>query len=171
MNKLNFRFAQMSDVDLYFKWTNDSQVRQNSLNSNDVDIKDHIAWFTRKVNNPDVSMYLFLDSDKVPVGQVIIEKKEDGVILGQSVAREHRGKKYSTEMLTKSTDDYLVHFPQETILSVVKGSNIASIKMSKNSGFNQVQSKSTDENVLVLKGFQQNDEDFIKKAKKLYNII
>lgn len=168
---LNYRFANLNDLELYYKWTNDSLVRQNSLNSNQVTLEDHTVWFTKKVVDPNVSMYLFLDNENQPVGQVIIEKKESGIILGQSVDKEQRGKKYSTEMLTKATDDYLARFPKETILSVVKGSNIASIKMSKNSGFNQVQSKSKDANVLVLKGFHQHDEQFIEEAKKLYNII
>ncbi len=167
---LTFRRANISDVDLYFKWTNDALVRQNSLNTNEVQLTDHIAWFTRKIEDPNVLMYIFLDEENNPVGQVIVEKKNTGTAVGQSVAHEHRGKKYSTEMLTKATDDFLISFPKDTIVSVVKATNIASLKMSKNSGFTHVKSGHEEDNVLVLKGYQQNDEDFITVAKKTYNL-
>lgn len=168
---LNFRYALIGDVDLYFKWTNDSLVRQNSLNTKQIDLKDHIAWFTRKIEDPNVFMYLFTDEEDRPVGQVIIEKKENSVSVGQSVAGEHRGKKYSTEMLTTATDDFLKNFPRETIVSVVKVANIASLKMSANSGFTHVKPEGMNENVLVLKGYRQNDEKFIRESKQFYNII
>ena len=166
---LTFRFATKNDVELYFKWTNDSVVRHNSLNSERIDLKDHIAWFNRKIEDPNVFMYVFLNEYNEPVGQSIIERKNDWVVVGQSVAKEHRGKKYSTPMLTISTDDFLEKFPKETIVSVVKVLNIASLKMSANSGFNQVKPENLDENVLVLKGYQQNDSTFIEKARRHYN--
>ncbi|WP_179009409.1 GNAT family N-acetyltransferase [Winogradskyella forsetii] len=168
---LTFRYASLSDSDLYFKWANDALVRKNSLNSEAIKLKDHIKWFSSKIDNPDVFMYVFLDSDNVPVGQVVIEFKNGWIILGQSVAKEHRGKKYSTELLTKSTNDYLEQFPERTIVSVVKSTNIPSLKMSINSGFNVLEDDGLNENILVLKGCQQNDAEFIDKAKRHYNLI
>ncbi|WP_178991511.1 GNAT family N-acetyltransferase [Winogradskyella schleiferi] len=168
---LNFRDAVESDCDLYYKWANDALVRKNSLNTDFISLEDHIKWFKNKIQNPDVIMYVFSNEDGLPVGQVIIELKNDWVSIGQSVAKEHRGKKYSSELLTKSTNDYLARFPERTIVSVVKATNIPSLKMSINSGLNVLEKDSENESVLVLKGFQQSDEDFIKKAKKYYNLI
>ena len=53
----------------------------------------------------------------------------------------------------------------------MKSTNIPSLKMSVNSGFNVLGKDSLSENILVLKGCQQNDEDYIKKAKEHYNLI
>jgi spore coat polysaccharide biosynthesis protein SpsF len=169
---LNFRYATLSDSDLYFKWTNDSLVRENSLNKEPISLENHKKWFLEKVNNPHVYMYVFINDEDVPVGQVIIEiKMNNWIILGQSVANEHRGKKYSTEMLTKSTNDFLEKFPEQTIVSVVKASNKPSLKMSINSGFNVLVNNAIDDKVLVLKGFKQHDESFILEAMKYYNLI
>jgi RimJ/RimL family protein N-acetyltransferase len=168
---LTFRFALPNDSDLYFQWTNDALVRKNSLNTNDIKLEDHKKWFANKIANPDVLMYVFLDSENQPVGQVVIELKNDWIILGQSVAKAHRGKKYSSELLTKSTNDYIEKFPERTIVSVVKSTNIPSLKMSVNSGFNVLDKNNKNENVLVLKGCQQNDESYIKKAKAHYKLI
>jgi RimJ/RimL family protein N-acetyltransferase len=168
---LTFRYALSGDSDLYFKWANDELVRKNSLNTDDIKFEDHKKWFLSKIDNLDVFMYVFLDIEKEPVGQVNIELKNDWVILGQSVAKKHRGKKYSSELLTKSTNDYLKQFPDRTIVSVVKSTNIPSLKMSVNSGFNVLTEDRLNENILVLKGSQQNDADYIKKAKGHYNLI
>ena len=168
---LNFRYALLSDSDLYFNWANDTLVRKNSLNTDIISIKSHTKWFRKKIENPNVFMYVFLDNKNLPVGQVIIEIKNNWVSIGQSVAKEHRGKKYSTEILTKSTNAFLKKFPKETIVSVVKSSNIASLKMSINSGFNVLQKNNLNENILVLKGYKQNDKDYIAKAKRHYNLI
>lgn len=167
---LNFRLALAHDVELYFRWGNDVAVRQNSLNTKKIIYEDHIIWFSEKLKNPNVFMYLFLNSQNIPVGQVIIEKKEKWASVGQSVAQEHRGKKYSSEMLSTSTDDFLSKFPKETIVSVVKSSNIASLKMSKKSGFRIVTPKGENDNCLVLKGNQQDDDDYIMKSKRLFNL-
>jgi RimJ/RimL family protein N-acetyltransferase len=168
---LTFRYATLSDSDLYFKWVNDSLVRKNSLNTDAIALEDHKKWFLNKIENPNVFMYVFINNNDEPVGQVIIELKDDWVSVGQSVAKEHRGKKYSTEMLTKSTDHFLKQSPDLTIVSVVKSSNIASLKMSINSGFNVLDSDAVNEKILVLKGFKQNDKDYIIEAKKYYNLI
>ena len=168
---LHFRDARANDIELYFKWVNDPVVRQNSLNTDKIIFQDHIIWFTRKIEDPSVFMYLFLNEENEPVGQVIIERKKDWVSVGQSVAQEHRGKKYSTEMLSKATDDFLNKFPKDTIVSVVKASNIASLKMSINSGFTIVTPDNEEENNLVLKGNLQNDESYIIQAKRFSNLF
>jgi len=167
---LNFRYAEASDVDRYFKWANDALVRRNSLITEKIDFEDHVKWFTSKIENPDVYMYVFFDENNMPVGQVIIEKKAGWTSVGQSVSAEHRGKKYSSEMLTKSTNDFLSKFPKETFISVVKASNIASLKMAENSGFNVLFLSNQQDHYLVLKGCNQNDQYFINKAEELFNL-
>ncbi len=167
---LNFRFALNDDVELYFKWANDSLVRKNSINTKQINLEDHIDWFNRKVTSPNVFMYLFFNEDDEPVGQAIIERKDDWVSIGISLAKEHRGKKYSTEILTKSTDDFLSKFKKDTIVSIIKSANIASLKMTEKSGFNIIDSKKNEHNCLVLKGYQQDIENYIVKSKRLFNL-
>ncbi len=168
---LNFRYASANDVQLYFKWANDVLVRKNSINPEQIKLEDHIDWFNRKVSHPDVFMYLFSNEDNEPVGKITIERKGDWVFLSQSVAKEHRGKKYSTEMLTTSTNDFLSKFPEDTIVTAVISTNIASLKMSEKSGFNVVAPDSKAHNHLVFKGYKQNDDDYITKYQRIFNEV
>lgn len=167
---LTFRDAVQDDCDLYYNWVNDALVRKNSLNTNTISLVNHTKWFTDKIKNPNVFMYVFIDNESLLVGQVIIELKDNWVSIGQSVATEHRGKKYSSEILTKSTDFFLEHFPKKTIVSVVRSTNIASLKMSVNSGFNVLEKESINEQVLVLKGYKQYDKNYIIEARRHYNL-
>ncbi|NOQ25966.1 MAG: GNAT family N-acetyltransferase [Bacteroidales bacterium] len=168
---LSFRFATKDDVDIYFKWTNDPSVRENSLASSEINYKDHVKWFLSKLNSSNAFLYVFLNEKKESVGQVRIEKLKDRIFVGQSVDIKHRGKKYSSEMLKKATDDYLIKFPKDTIISVIKKNNAPSIKMSINSGLIIVNTDDRCDELLVLKGNKQNDQGFIQASKRLYNLI
>ncbi len=168
---LRFRYATLDDSDLYFNWANDPMVRKNSINTDPILLEDHVKWFEGKINNPDAFMYLFFNDKDEPVGQSIIEFKNNWVTIGQTIATEHRGKKYGKVILTMSTDDFLEQFPERTILSVIKASNIPSLKMSINSGFNVLEDEAVDGKVLILKGFKQHDPDYILEAKKYYKLI
>lgn len=166
---LNIRYATANDIELYYKWVTDYKVRQNSLNTEKIEFNDHQKWFTKKLTNENVFMYIFLTPENIPVGQVIIEIRGFWSSIGQSVAKEHRGKKYSPEMLTRATNDFLDRFPKQTIVSVVKSANIASLKMSKKSGFTILEAEGKSESRLVLKGNQQNNKAFIQKSKRLFD--
>lgn len=170
---LNYRDALPVDVDLYYKWVNDVTVRQNSLNTKKIGVKEHTTWFNAKLKDTNVFMYVFFNKENIPVGQIIIERTNGWVSVSQSVEKEQRGKKYSSEILTRGTEIFLRKFPEETIVSVVRSTNIPSLKMSKNSGFNVVEPKSGEDQgkFLVLKGFNQNNEHYISKAKIIFNLI
>ncbi|WP_179021407.1 GNAT family N-acetyltransferase [Winogradskyella forsetii] len=168
---LTIRLAEEKDIDLYFNWVNDPLVRQNSINSETIKYEDHVNWFSNKIKDPNSFLYLFINEDSIPVGQVMIERKGKIVSLSQSVDRNQRGKKYSSEMLTKASDRFLENHPDDTIATIVKSTNIASLKMSKNSGFTISPPDDPKFNHLVLKGALQNDKDFIIEAKHILKLI
>jgi spore coat polysaccharide biosynthesis protein SpsF len=166
---LRFRFATEHDINLYFEWANDYEVRKNSLSNHEISYETHVIWFTKNINNPNVFMYLFSNEMDENVGQVRIEKKDEWVIVSQSVAKEHRGKKYSTEMLFVATNNYLSKFPANTIVSIVKKENTASLVMAEKSGFKSYGVKGQDW-IIVLKGHRENDPLLVTEAAKFYEL-
>lgn len=164
---LYFKFATNQHVDLYYEWASDPLVREQSINSEKINYNNHVKWFTERINNPDVFMYIFFNESNEAVGQVRIERKKDWAAIGQSIDKNHRGKKYSSSMLKIATDDFLSKNPLDTIVSIVKNNNIASLKMAKNSGFRLFIEKS--KNITyVFKGHSMNDSDYIKYAKNMF---
>ena len=138
---LHFRFALPSDVNLYFKWTNDHQVRKNSFITNEILYDDHVKWFNAKLKSEICFFYLFFNDENIPVGQVRIEKNNEETIIGISIDKHHRGKSYGVPMLLMSCQDYFKKFPDGKIVAYIKENNITSLMIFKKAGF------SGDENV------------------------
>lgn len=132
---LLMRPAELSDVDLYYKWANDLLVRQNSFNSEEINYQQHVNWFTNKLNSPECYFFLFLNYQNIPVGQIRIDKSENEKIIGISIDENFRGKGYGIEMLNMACNRYLSKFPNEEIIAYIKENNIASINQFSKAGF------------------------------------
>lgn len=132
---ISFRMANRDDVELYFKWANDSEVRNNSFNSAPLVYNEHCEWFFSKLLNPKCYFYLFFNSVNKAVGQVRIENTGNETVIGISVDQLYRKKLLSSKMLIKATDDYLHAHPDEKIVAYIKQENIASYKSFINAGF------------------------------------
>ena len=134
---LHFRKATKSDVDLYFEWTNDETVRENSFETKPITLEEHYAWFYRKILNSDCYFYLFLNKENVAVGQVRIEKVsgEENYVIGISIDKNFRGKSYGVQMLQLSTNDFLEHHPSSIIQAFIKVENEISHKIFVKAGF------------------------------------
>src|SRR6185436_6613216 len=115
-DNLHFRFANESDVDLYFKWANDSLVRENSFNQKLISYEDHVKWFKSKLASNDCLFYLFLNEENVPVGQVRIDKNDE-IVVGITVDEKFRGKSLGVEMLKMACSDFLSKKPDSTIVA------------------------------------------------------
>lgn len=133
--KIHFRFAKESDIDLYYEWTNDQLVRSNSFNQNKVEYSNHVKWFLNKLNSPECFFYLFYNAENKPVGQVRIDKNENEIVIGISIDEKFRGKSLGCEMLLKSTNDYLKKHSDSTITAYIKIENKASLAIFKKAGF------------------------------------
>ena len=133
--KIHFRFAKESDVDVYYKWTNDPLVRSNSYNQDSVEYDNHVKWFLSKLNSKACHFYLFFNEENIPVGQVRIDTNEKETVIGVSIDEAFRGKSIGSEMLKKSTEDYLHKHPSAIIAAYIKQENTASYNIFKKAGF------------------------------------
>lgn len=131
---LSFRFAEMKDADLYFKWTNDPLVRKNSYRQEPVTYENHIRWFEQKLKSDDCSFYLFY-SGELPAGQVRIEKGKDETIIGISVDENFRGKSVGAEMIRIACADYFKKHGEAVIFAYIKEENRPSLRIFTKAGF------------------------------------
>ncbi len=131
---IEFRKATITDTDLYFQWTNDDTVRQNSYEQNKINYEDHVAWFKNKLSSPDCFFYLFTKNNE-PVGQVRIENKKEETVIGVSIDEKFRGKGLGSLMLEIASTDFFIQFPYKTINAYIKEDNAASIAIFKKANF------------------------------------
>jgi UDP-2,4-diacetamido-2,4,6-trideoxy-beta-L-altropyranose hydrolase len=134
---MEFRTISADDIDLIFDWANDPDSRRNSFNPKPITHDEHGIWFRRKLQDKNC-LYLIGLVDDVPAGQVRLDVDNDRGTISFSVAKDFRGKGYSTELLLGITQYAAKHFCNlATIIGKVKRENIASRKEFLRAGFSE----------------------------------
>lgn len=133
--KIHFRFAKESDTDLYYKWSNDSVVRKNSYNQDEITYESHVKWFNSKLQSPVCFFYLFLNEENQPIGQVRIDNNGKETVIGISIDEHFRGKKLGSILIQMASEDYLKNHPSESIVAYIKQENSASYNSFTKAGF------------------------------------
>jgi RimJ/RimL family protein N-acetyltransferase len=130
---IGIRKATLDDAKILFNWANDSETRQNSLNSEIIDWEDHIQWLKGKIDDPKYSIYILFTEIK-PIGVVRFDYNESAVV-SISVAPEERRKGIGSKILLIACQ-YFWESNTESIIAYIKKGNIASQRIFEKSGFN-----------------------------------
>jgi len=135
MNKIQHRKAKATDINLYFEWLNDPEVREKSFDSNTIKWEEHYKWFNDNINNPNYTFYIF-NFNKENIGQVRIHKiKENESEIGISIGIHYRGLGYGSQMLIDACYDYFNNYNAKIINAYIKNDNISSKKIFEKAGF------------------------------------
>ena len=134
---LRLRKAQLSDLDLYFRWVNDPDERQNAISTEPIKYEEHCAWFTKKVTSRDACLWV-LEQDDVPVGQIRfdIDRDQKEATISYFVAQEYRGKGMGLSMVKMGLELFFTienHIP--SVNAIVKSTNEGSRKIFDRLGF------------------------------------
>ena len=133
---LFFRKAIFDDVDFYFKWLNDSDVRNQSYDSKLVSFEKHVEWFESKIKDKTVILLIFQNFENHNIGQIRIQKEENNeALIGISIDKKYRGKSYATKALKLASKYFLDLNPNFLINAFIKIENRGSEKAFKNAGF------------------------------------
>lgn len=140
MIRLTYRPAKPADARLYFDWANDPDTRRQSFNSAPISLETHIAWFTRKLVDPNALLLVFENESGKAVGQVRFERTPvadmpDEVVIGLSVDTNQRGKGLASQLIIQGCAACRKRWGQVTIHAYVKPENQASIRAFERAGF------------------------------------
>lgn len=127
--ELSYRFADIDDLDLYFKWVNDTDVRTQSFNSQPFSYAEHKKWFTNVLQNKDILLFLF-KIEQNPVAQVRVKTEHNKATINYSVDANYRGKGIAKAII-KITGKYIFNnLPNVNLIEAfVKTNNVASNKV------------------------------------------
>ena len=133
---ISFRKANKNDMMLYFNWTNDASVRENSYQSEPISIEHHQNWFYKKIKEDTCFMVVFENHIGLPIGQVRIQKKDTSTaVIGISNDANHRGKGYASKMIEIASDEFLKQNLKIFISAYIKIENKASAKAFEKAGY------------------------------------
>ena len=133
---ITFRKANESDLMLYFDWTNDESVRENSYKSKLISLENHSNWYKNKINDADCMMLVFENHLSQPIGQVRIQKQnKESALIGISNDVNHRGKGYASKMIALASAAFLNKNPDFCISAYIKLENTTSEKAFEKAGY------------------------------------
>ena len=127
------RNANNKDMELFWVWANDGQVRINAINKEPITIETHSRWFQTKLSNCKCTIYLILIENR-PVGQVRFDVEENFARIDYSIAKQFRGRKIGKTLLKEAISKYWSR-NKIKLLGEVMPHNIASEKIFKSLGF------------------------------------
>lgn len=133
--RLTARRAAQADVEQYFSWANDPEVRHNAVQREPIPWESHQAWFARRHHDPDTVLYIF-EHEGQPVGQVRIEFDGTEGVIDYSVAAEVRGRGLGLAVLRRALLELRHERPAPwTLVAQVKAGNLPSRRVFERLGF------------------------------------
>ncbi len=129
------RKATERDVDLFFRWANDHEVRKNSFQQHQIKYQDHKQWFAEKINSENCLLFV-LEDGVHPVGQARIDITDGEGVIDYSIDKLFRGRRFGSLLLSEVIGSILAERnPIHCLKAVVKRENVASQKTLEKIGF------------------------------------
>lgn len=146
--EFNIRLANIDDMENVFELSNDSNVRQNSINKEPILWENHKEWFLGKLNLKSSKFFIIELSNKFAGYYRIDKTPENEWFTTIHIKKGYRNKGLGSKALLSLLNLY----PSFNYVALVKKQNIASIKLFKNSNFTEDGIKLiNDESYMVLK--------------------
>lgn len=139
---IKIRNAKISDLMDVYNLSNESYVREVSLNKEKIQLKDHENWFKKMLTSDKNKFYIVTNNNEEFLGQVRfnIEKKEATVSL--SLTRKIIGRRISGKILMLSIERLFYEVKElEKIIAFVREENKKSMKLFIRQGFNYLSCK------------------------------
>jgi len=134
-NRARIRKARQDDCELLWTWANEPGVRAMSFSTEPIPWNEHVAWFTSRLGEPACLIYLGLDENDVPIGQVRFDVEQNEAKISVSIAREHRGQGYGSLLIDLGAAEVFRRTDCLKIHAFIKPNNDGSITAFERSGF------------------------------------
>lgn len=169
--EINIRAANSSDCEDIFVWRSDTVSRTMFFNSNIPSYEEHIHWFNSSLNNAERKLYIGeIGSTKIGVCRFDHNTKSGVVEVSINTNPKCRGSGYGRSLLAASIRDFQ-KISENELLAKIKPKNIASLKIFKSLGFQEIFSKEEitlvkyDQN-MTFKEVDQNDTEVLFELLK-----
>jgi UDP-2,4-diacetamido-2,4,6-trideoxy-beta-L-altropyranose hydrolase len=132
------RKATPADLDLYFEWANDPEVRKNAFHPDPISLEQHKHWFSRKLSDPSTLLYV-CEYKGIPIGQVRVDLEGQDGVISYSIDKNHRGKGIGKILIRLLIEFFMSTFASKylRLIAKVKPENIPSIRVFNGLGFKQ----------------------------------
>ena len=126
------RPALQKDIKNIFDLSNDTFVRENSINKEPIKWENHAKWFNKRINNK-APFFIVEDENENFIGQVRFDNKNGEITVSISITERYRGKGYACDILKQA----IKKAGLKKVTAYIYENNISSVKMFKKAGFRQ----------------------------------
>lgn len=136
---LYLREAVKEDMDLLYRWANDSEVRKNAFHTEQIPLCTHKVWFENMLKDKNVLQYIFIEEHHgitKEIGQIRLSLDKDRAVIGYSIAKDMRGKGFATRMVQMAEEELREVRKEITVfVAKVKYENEASANVFEKCGY------------------------------------
>lgn len=151
--KISIRSVHYSDCEDIYVWRSDAVSQSMSFDTDTISYEEHIRWFNSSLNNADRKLYIGkIGSTKIGVCRFDRNTKSGVVEVSINMNPKCRGSGYGKRLLAASIKDYQ-KISKIELLAKIKTKNLASLKIFKSLGFQEISSK---EDMITLIKYDQN---------------
>jgi UDP-2,4-diacetamido-2,4,6-trideoxy-beta-L-altropyranose hydrolase len=121
-----FRKAELHDMNIIYKISNEPGIRNASFNTNHIQFKEHKIWYKNKIADKKC-LFFVAELCKNLIGQLRFDIQEKMAILSMSITHQYNGIGIGTWFLAFGINEVKSSFPQiSEIIAHIKDSNSAS---------------------------------------------
>lgn len=132
---ISLRPATAEDCERVWHWANDAQTRANSFEADPIPWEKHKVWFQRKLGDECSRLFIALDGDGDPIGQVRFEMAGEAAVISVSVDPARRGKGLGPGIIKTGAVAVLAEGRVKIIHAYIKPGNDASVCAFRKAGF------------------------------------
>jgi L-amino acid N-acyltransferase YncA len=132
---ISLRLATAEDCERVWRWANDAQARANSFETDPIPWENHKDWFQRRLGDECSRLFIALDGDGDPVGQVRFEMSGEAAVISASVDPVRRGEGLGPQIIRTGAVALLAEGGVKVIHAYIKPGNDASVRAFRKAGF------------------------------------
>ena len=134
---LRLRRVEKNDCRLLWEWANEPDVRAVSFSSETIPWERHLEWFNSKLSDSDAVLYLAMNADNIPVGQIRYQIEQTRAVVSISLAPGFRGKGNGNVALASANEELFSNTRATAIDAFVKPHNRAALQFFSRAGFRE----------------------------------
>jgi UDP-2,4-diacetamido-2,4,6-trideoxy-beta-L-altropyranose hydrolase len=133
--RLSLRPALEEDARMVWEWANDPDVRAASFSPEPIEWVRHLQWFGAKVDDPHCRLYIAINEENAPIGQIRFDVNGDDVVAAINVDCRYRRRGYGHEMIRMASERLWCEVGPNIIHAYVVPGNKASVKAFTKAGY------------------------------------
>ena len=134
---LRVRPAMLEDAEALWAWASDPHTRAMSFTPEAIPWPTHLAWFARKLGDPDCTLLIGELPGGLRVGQARLDRRKDDWVVSVGLSPSHRGQGLGVHLIRAACVEAESQAPEARVFAYILPVNTGSIAVFRKAGFTE----------------------------------